>query len=482
MAACLWARCGSTVPVVSASGAVAPVLHCAALLRNHVRDTCRYGASTRGDFATTSLAGDNRLDPGRRRKAFRLDCTKVWGNAYDYSQAKYKDNHTPLEVVCPKHGPFRIRPRDHIQRRIGCSRCIGANGRGTLATSSAKGPLVATPPLGQHLLRDRGLLQEIAEAALLDAEKSSGSVAVAEIGVGAGALTAALLARPRCHRVIGFEIDGDMVQRVLRSGALKLKGITARLLPAAAAKWARSDWHPFLESIDAPCTVLHGDFLTCASVPGECSVAVGNIPYRISSALVLRLLAQSPPLERIVLLVQAEFARRLLARPGSMKYGRLSVICGLLCSSREHAVPGRVLPEAFSPAPRVDSAVVSLVPRRDGMRHRGVTVSVWALDRLLRVLLDGSRGQARGLHTEMVLEAHETALCLPTGWRNAVARAGLGTRAVVSLEPEDFVALTAELTGLGWEEQNDEEENEEIDDVEDAGSDSVREACGRGEI
>lgn len=50
-----------------------------------------FSASTRGDFATTSLRKLDRLNPGRKKKAFREDCARIWGNLYDYSTTKYQD-------------------------------------------------------------------------------------------------------------------------------------------------------------------------------------------------------------------------------------------------------------------------------------------------------------------------------------------------------------------------------------------------------
>ena len=50
-----------------------------------------FSASTRGDFATTSLRKFDRLHPGLKKKAFREDCARVWGNLYDYSSAKYQE-------------------------------------------------------------------------------------------------------------------------------------------------------------------------------------------------------------------------------------------------------------------------------------------------------------------------------------------------------------------------------------------------------
>ena len=195
-------------------------------------------------------------------------------------------------------------------------------------------------------------------------------VAVAEVGVGTGVLTEALLARPGCRGVVGFELDAEMVRAALRRAALARRGVSVRALPREAAAWSRSDWDAGLPTdAEAPCLLLHGSFLASASVPAACDVAAGNVPYRISAAIVTRLLCQRPPLRRIVLMVQAEFARRLLAQPGSPKYGRVSVLAALLCERRELAFADVIPPSAFTPAPRVDSSVVLLVPRAQELAH-----------------------------------------------------------------------------------------------------------------
>merc|ERR1712232_48053 len=139
------------------------------------------------------LNGNCRLDPGRRRRAFRVDCARIWGNRYDYARTKYMDNHTPVEIVCARHGTFWLRPREHIQRRIGCPRCPPLGSLAKLASARHSPRQDTKPPLwGQHLLRSPDLAARVAAAALPDGESST---SIAEIGVGAGALTEALLCR-----------------------------------------------------------------------------------------------------------------------------------------------------------------------------------------------------------------------------------------------------------------------------------------------
>ncbi|CAE8590492.1 unnamed protein product, partial [Polarella glacialis] len=403
----------------------------------------RSAASTRGDFATTSLSGRDRLDPGKKKRAFREDCARVWGNLWDYNKTKFKENHLPISVTCQRHGAFWLKPRDHIQRREGCPKCGILSLPGTLQESAAAvfaSGSAPRPSLGQHLLRSREIANQIAEVAIPDDEEG---VTVAEVGVGGGALTEALLERPGCKRVIGFEVDDEIVKKALRKGSLlDRRGAIERRLPESARSCNRQEWSRELEGISSRCIVFKGDFLTTSAVPGDCEVATGNVPYRISSALVTRLLCQQPPLKRIVLLVQNEFARKLLAKTGSLKYGRVSALAGAICSSRDFALPGRISPEVFAPPPRVDSAVVCLRPRGELIcRHSGELVSPRALDRLLRMLLgEKVKGPSRGLGIEAALseQLEQSPAALPHSWRVAISRVpGLDPgRPAVSMEPE----------------------------------------------
>ena len=235
-----------------------------------------FSASTRGDFATTSLRKLDRLNPGRKKKAFREDCARIWGNLYDYSTTKYQDgkkggylkgwclaffwqsflvegvkmvaldqgqnpwaledNHTPVLIGCPLHGIFRMRPRDHIQRRLGCPKC-GASIPGSVHDTAAmllRGR--ETPRLGQHVLQSYSVADEIAKAAV-EGEKHEEKW-IAEIGVGTGVLTSALLRRSGCLGVVGFELD----EEILKQGFLSKVFGFLEPTPACIGKYAE-DMH-----------------------------------------------------------------------------------------------------------------------------------------------------------------------------------------------------------------------------------------------
>jgi len=202
---------------------------------------------------------------------------------------------------------------------------------------SAARPAPRTPKLGQHFLVDPSAAQRIAEA-FGDLSQST----VLEIGAGRGALTS-LLAR-RVRRLIAIELD-----RVL-AAQLRMKfSIT-----------------PNVEIIEGD--VLAIDFDTLfgpkpgSTRPGmnhqpERVQVVGNLPYFITSDILLRLFAHRKYFETIVLMVQREVGDRLAARPGTSEYGLLSATAQLYANvEKMFTLP----PGAFSPPPKVHSMVVRL--------------------------------------------------------------------------------------------------------------------------
>ncbi|HZG55850.1 16S rRNA (adenine(1518)-N(6)/adenine(1519)-N(6))-dimethyltransferase RsmA [Paenibacillus sp.] len=186
--------------------------------------------------------------------------------------------------------------------------------------------------LGQNFLIDGNILRNIADAAELSSTKGA-----LEIGPGAGALTEKLA--ERSGRVVAIEID----QRLL----------------------------PMLEdSLSAypNVTIVHGDVLKVdlralfrEQFDGLDGVSVvANLPYYITTPIVMKLLEERLPVESIVVMIQKEVADRFAAPPGSKDYGSLSV------AVQYYAVPeivAKVPHTVFIPQPNVDSAVVKLKMR-----------------------------------------------------------------------------------------------------------------------
>jgi 16S rRNA (adenine1518-N6/adenine1519-N6)-dimethyltransferase len=198
----------------------------------------------------------------------------------------------------------------------------------------ARHGLAAKRSWGQNFLHDRAALARIVAAVGASADD-----VVVEIGAGLGTLTAALArAEPPPRRILAIERDPDM-QRVL---AAELAG-EARVEVVAA---------------DA----LAFDYLAASRAAGRPLLAVGNLPYQISSALVLALVDAGArgAVGRAVVMVQREMAQRIVAPPGSRTYGRLTVAVAQRAEAR---ILFHVRPGSFHPAPALISSVLGLVPR-----------------------------------------------------------------------------------------------------------------------
>lgn len=184
--------------------------------------------------------------------------------------------------------------------------------------------------LGQHFLNQPSILRKIVR--VVDPHRDE---VILEVGPGRGALTSLLAAE--AGAVIGVERDARLVP-ILEALALPRTTIVQDDILTA-------DWAGLL--------ARSGAGLTMAKL-------AGNIPYAISSPLLARLFETRTLFGRIVFLLQKEFALRLVAGPGSKAYGPLSIL-----SQRFFVIKKEfpVAAGAFSPPPRVESEVVSLVPR-----------------------------------------------------------------------------------------------------------------------
>jgi 16S rRNA (adenine1518-N6/adenine1519-N6)-dimethyltransferase len=178
------------------------------------------------------------------------------------------------------------------------------------------------PKLGQNFLRDSNAIQRIASA-LGDLSQQT----VVEIGPGQGAITRALV--ERAVHVVAIEFDREL------------------------APWLRLQF-PAERLTVVEQDVLQFDFAAASAESGQKLVVAGNLPYYITSPILLKLAASHAALDRAVLMVQREVADRIVAGPGSRDYGLLSVTVQMY---------GPVValftlpPGAFSPPPEVHSTV-----------------------------------------------------------------------------------------------------------------------------
>ena len=197
------------------------------------------------------------------------------------------------------------------------------------------------PRLGQNFLRDTAAAQRIVEVL-----GEIGDATVIEIGPGRGALTHALAARAR--RLIAIELD-----RVL---AAQLRLEFGRQLNVEIIEGdARTvDFANLIARHPAP---LLNTGVQTADAIHERATVVGNLPYYITSEILLRLLDYSDWVKTIVIMVQREVADRIAASPGSRDYGLLSATVQLFARVEKlFTLP----PAAFAPSPKVHSAVLRL--------------------------------------------------------------------------------------------------------------------------
>ena len=177
---------------------------------------------------------------------------------------------------------------------------------------------------GQNFLHSQSIIQGIIMA--LNPQSTD---KVVEIGPGLGALTKPLL--EKLPHLIAIEIDRDLYAHLMdgSSASNRLELIQADALTVDYRQWG------------APIRL------------------VGNLPYNISTPLIFHLLEFVDCIQDMHFMVQKEVAERLVATPGSKQYGRVSIMVQICCDVE---LLLDVPPESFSPAPKVDSAVICLRP------------------------------------------------------------------------------------------------------------------------
>ncbi|OLS34562.1 16S rRNA (adenine(1518)-N(6)/adenine(1519)-N(6))-dimethyltransferase [Alkalihalophilus pseudofirmus] len=186
--------------------------------------------------------------------------------------------------------------------------------------------------LGQNFLIDTNVLRNIVDAANLD--ETSGAI---EIGPGIGALTEQLA--KRVDQVVAFEID-------------------QRLLPVLKDTLSPYDNVQIIHS-----DVLKADINEAIKAhfkDGQDLMVVANLPYYVTTPILMKLLELKLPIRGIVVMIQAEVAERIAAKPGTKDYGSLSIAAQYYAEAEKVlTVPASV----FVPQPRVDSAVLRLTIR-----------------------------------------------------------------------------------------------------------------------
>ena len=258
--------------------------------------------------------------------------------------------------------------------------------------------LSASKALGQNFLFDEQLLDRIVA---IPGDLSG--TPVLEIGPGPGGLTRALL-RAGAH-VTAIERD-------------------SRCIPALAE---------LEQAFPGQLRVLEGDALAMdhAELMGEAFAVAANLPYNIGTALFTRWMggeAWPPAWTSLTLMFQQEVAQRIVARPGTGAYGRLAVLAQWRAEPR---LAMKVHRSAFTPPPKVMSAIVHIAPRP---APEGVSA------RVLERLTEAAFGQRRKM-------LRQSLKGLP-GALDALERCHIDpTRRAETLAVEEFVAVARELTG-----------------------------------
>ena len=254
---------------------------------------------------------------------------------------------------------------------------------------------------GQHFLHDRRHIDSIVSAIAPRRDDF-----LVEIGPGEGALTLPLLAA--AGKLTAIELDTDLIP-----------GLQARASSIGELHIVHAD-------------VLKIDFSAMAHSHGAPRLRLaGNLPYYISSPILFHCVEHAAAIQDMHFMLQKEVVERMAATPGSKVYGRLSVMLQLACRVEPlFDVP----PEAFRPPPKVESAVVRLVPLPIHELHDARPEHVYAV-------VKAAFGQRRKTLANALKQLLDS---------DAIRRADIDPRArAETLAPEDFVRLAKVYSSQG---------------------------------
>ena len=198
----------------------------------------------------------------------------------------------------------------------------------TIRETLSKLDLRAKKSLGQNFLLDAAFTDKIAESA------APFEGTVIEIGPGPGGLTRSILLMG-AHELIAIEKD--------RRAIVLLEELKKAASPRLQIKQADALTEPVWEFGFQPRQII------------------ANLPYNIATTLLILWLKHANAFDKLTLMFQKEVAERIVAQPGESCFGRLSVLCDWLTTAK---ILFEVPADAFSPKPKVTSAVVQLMPRK----------------------------------------------------------------------------------------------------------------------
>ncbi len=187
-----------------------------------------------------------------------------------------------------------------------------------------------TKSLGQNFLTDENILRKMAKAANINKDD-----AVIEIGPGAGIVTEMLL--QQAGKVLAVEIDKALIPFLEE---------TLSIYPNFTL------WHQDVLKAD-----LKGWILEQRAAGYHSIKVVGNLPYYVTTPIIMKLLEDGLPMDLMLFMIQKEVAQRLAAKPGTKEYGALTLGAQYYCKVEKVF---DVSPQVFMPKPKVASAVVRL--------------------------------------------------------------------------------------------------------------------------
>jgi len=282
--------------------------------------------------------------------------------------------------------------------------------------------LWAKKSLGQHFLLDLNLTRRIA--------KSAGELhgqTVIEVGPGPGGLTRALL---ECGADPLIVIEKDhrfipLLEELLPDSEGRLEILNADALEV--------DEEELLARLSRPASV---DDEAAAETPAaedvEQAHIISNLPYNVATPLLIKWLKAGVWRATMTLMVQKEVAQRITAAPRTEHYGRLAVIAQARCNVRYGFT---VHAHAFTPPPKVDSAIVHFAPREDAYPHTDVLERVTA----------AAFGQRRKM-LRQALSALAEDIRMPAA--QILSRAGVApTARAEEIGREGFIALAEVVRG-----------------------------------
>ena len=246
---------------------------------------------------------------------------------------------------------------------------------------------------GQHFLHDRRYIERIVSAVAPRPDDY-----MVEIGPGEGALTLPLLGA--AGKLTAIELDTDLIP-----------GLQARAASVGELRIVHAD-------------VLKVDFTAMAHSHGVPRLRIaGNLPYYISSPILFHCVEHAAAIQDMHFMLQKEVVDRMAAEPGSKVYGRLSVMLQLACRVEPlFEVP----PQAFRPPPKVDSAVVRLLPLPPEQLHDASPQHVYAV-------VKAAFGQRRKTLSNALKQLLDS---------DAIRRADVDPKArAETLAPADYVRL-----------------------------------------